>query len=247
MKTRVVQKQFKRKESKYILDKETFALFKKDLAEYMVADQFAKSTITNIYFDNEDFDMIQDAIAKKNGREKVRMRIYDVQPSATSQAFLEIKKKEEGIGYKFRLTSNPKAAVNYVERGLADATITDFQVTSELKNLRQRYGKISPKMYIYYDRSSFKGKADKKVRLTIDQNLIYRDFDLLSNQGKYGYPLLDTNLMIMEIKVAGEKPEWLNQLLEKYQIEKKSFSKYGNAYRLSQDRREMRGGVALAD
>lgn len=49
MKTRIVQKQFKRKETKYIVDKETFALLEKDLQKHMVSDEFATSTITNIY------------------------------------------------------------------------------------------------------------------------------------------------------------------------------------------------------
>ncbi len=85
MKTRIVQKQFKRKETKYIVDKKTFELLEKELRQYMMADEFATSTITNIYFDNEDFDMIQDSLAKKNGREKIRMRVYDATPSESSQ------------------------------------------------------------------------------------------------------------------------------------------------------------------
>lgn len=64
----------------------------------MVADEFAQSTITNVYFDNEEFDMIQDVLAKKNGREKVRMCLYDAQPQASSAAFLEIKKKKTRWG-----------------------------------------------------------------------------------------------------------------------------------------------------
>ena len=87
MKTQKIQKQFKRREVKFILDKETFAQFEQELSQYMVEDQFAKSTISNVYFDNDDFDMIQDAVAHKNGREKVRMRVYDQQPSFQSQAF----------------------------------------------------------------------------------------------------------------------------------------------------------------
>lgn len=237
MKTRIVQKQFKRKETKYILDKATFALFEKDLQQYMVADEFATSTITNIYFDNEHFDMIQDSIAKKNGREKVRMRVYDASPSETSQAFLEIKKKENKIGYKFRLTSNPVSVSNYIETGLADATITDETVTEELEALRERYGAIKPMMYIYYDRLSFKGIEDTSIRLTIDKNLLYRDSHVDATKGKFGKNLLDPSQLIMEIKVPEERPEWLVSLLEKYQIEKQSFSKYGNAYKLAQQDR----------
>ena len=63
MKTQKIQKQFKRREVKFILDKETFAQFEQELSQYMVEDQFAKSTISNVYFDNDDFDMIQDAVA----------------------------------------------------------------------------------------------------------------------------------------------------------------------------------------
>lgn len=244
MKTKIVQKHFRRKESKYIVDKAVLAPFQKELEKYMVADDYAKSTITNIYFDNDQFDMIQDAIAKKNGREKVRMRIYDAIPAADSQAFLEIKKKENKVGFKYRLTSTPRSVVNYVEKGIADHTITDQKVTSELHSLRERYGSIKPKMYIYYDRISFKGKEDKKIRLTIDQNLLYRAVHVDATKGKFGNSLLDPNKVIMEIKVPEEQPIWLQHLLEKYQIEKQSFSKYGNAYRLAQ---ENRGGDSHAN
>lgn len=233
MKTRIVQKQFKRKETKYILDKKTLECFEKDLQTHMTLDEFATSTITNIYFDSEQFEMIQDALAKKNGREKIRMRIYDSQPSEHSQAFLEIKKKENKIGYKYRLTSNPLSIVNYIENGIADATIRDQAIISELEELKQRYGNIRQKMYIYYDRVSYKGLEDKKLRLTIDKNLIYRNHNVDAVAGKFGEILLDPNKVIMEIKVPHQRPEWLKALLEKYQIEKQSFSKYGNAYKLS--------------
>lgn len=244
MNTRIVQKQFKRKESKYIVDKKVFALLELDLKKYMVADDYAQSTITNIYFDNDRFEMIQDAIAKKYGREKVRMRVYDTNPSENSQAFLEIKQKENKIGFKYRLTSTPLAVMNYVEKGLVDQTITDEKVTSKLLALRERYGTIKPKMYISYDRVSFKGKEDKKVRVTVDQHLLYRADYVDMKKGKFGNHLLDPNKLIMEVKVPEEQPIWLVELLEKYQIEKQSFSKYGNAYRLTQ---ASRGGEQHAN
>ncbi len=92
MKTIISQKQFKRKETKYILSKATWRLFLRDAQPHLLADDYAHSTITSIYFDNEDFDMVQDALSKKHQREKVRIRIYDAQPHANSTAFLEIKK-----------------------------------------------------------------------------------------------------------------------------------------------------------
>lgn len=45
--------------------------------------------------------------------------------------------------------------------------------------------------------------------------------------------IFDPTKVIMEVKVPEERPDWLVALLEKYQIEKQSFSKYGNAYKLA--------------
>ena len=101
---------------------------------------------------------------------------------------MEIKKKVEGVGYKFRLTATPIAITNYIEHFLDHSNVLDAQVSAELQSLTKRYVKLSPKMYIYYDRSSYRGRDDRKLRLTIDQNLIYRDVEVPLLHQKYGYP-----------------------------------------------------------
>lgn len=233
MSKQVIQKAFKRVETKYIVDKAILAQLEKDLTVYMRADDYAHSTITNIYFDNSNFDMIQDAIAKKGGREKVRMRLYDKLPTAKSTAFLEIKKKEAGVGFKYRMTASPKVAEHVVTRGLVDNRQADEQVLGELEGLRARYGTLYPMMYIYYERSSYKGREDKDVRVTIDQNLLYRDHAVGYQKGRFGQNLLDPKKAIIEIKVPDVMPDWLAEILAKYDLEQGSFSKYGTAYRLS--------------
>lgn len=243
MSTQIIQTQFKRIETKYIIDKAILPQLEEELKAHLKADEFAESTITNVYFDNKDFDMIRDSIAKKNSREKVRMRLYDAKPNAKSEAFLEVKKKEDGVGFKYRLTTNPISAERFVTKGIADQalvdgldhSIVDDKVNAELTQLRKRYGSIKPMMYIYYDRKSYKGIADKKVRVTIDQNLLYRDENVSATAGKYGQDLLDPTKAIMEIKVPGEQPDWLANILAKYNIIQQSFSKYGTAYGLSKN------------
>jgi hypothetical protein len=74
--------------------------------------------------------------------------------------------------------------------------------------------------------------------LTIDRNLVYRDHDVDLKKGKYGHPLLDQDKVIMEVKLAGEAPEWLTNLLETHKLEEGSFSKYGTSYRLNKERKE---------
>ena len=67
---KTVETSFKRIETKYVVNKEDLDDLLKDLKKYVVEDDYPISTISNIYFDTEDFDVIQDALAKQNRREK---------------------------------------------------------------------------------------------------------------------------------------------------------------------------------
>lgn len=230
MKQKQIQTNFQRIETKYILDRATLALLKAEMQPYLVADDYATSTITNIYFDNDDFQMIQDSIARKGGREKLRLRTYAEKPTDDSQVFLEIKKKSEEVGFKYRLVSNLVSVIDYIENGVADHTIADERVKTEVEQLQERYLDLKSKMVISYDRYSMKGLEDKKVRVTVDSNIRFRDYDVDLTLGRHGWPLLEDDKVIMEIKVPGQYPTWLADILNRHGLEDQSFSKYGKAY-----------------
>ena len=170
------------------------------------------------------------------------MRTYLSQPKIDSQVFLEIKTKDqEGIGRKYRLLSTPSSIINFITKGHLDASITDTVVIEKVKKLQQDYKlAIKPRMYIYYDRYSLKEKKSiegchyNKIRITIDQNLVYRDETVSLFAGNHGAPLLDSNTVIMEIKAPGNKPQWLQDILDKYGLMEHKFSKYSCAYHKSQ-------------
>ncbi|KXT83102.1 hypothetical protein STRDD11_01682 [Streptococcus sp. DD11] len=236
MKQKQIQTNFQRIETKYVLDRASLARLEAEMKPYLMEDDYATSTISNVYFDNDDFQMIQDSIARRGGREKMRMRTYAAQPTEESQVFLEIKKKSEEVGFKYRLVSNPLSVVNYITNGLEDHTISDDRVKAEVEQLQDRYLDLKPKMVISYDRYSMKGREDKKVRVTVDSNIRYRDYDVDLTSGRYGLPLLEEDKVIMEIKVPGHYPAWLSAILDKYGLEDQSFSKYGNAYLKTKER-----------
>ena len=152
MKQKQIQTNFQRVETKYILDRATLARLESEMHAYLIPDDYATSTISNVYFDNDDFQMIQDSIARRGAREKLRMRTYAAEPTKDSQVFLEIKKKSEDVGFKYRLVSNLTAVVNYIEKGFADQTISDERVKTEVELLQERYAGLKPKMVISYDR-----------------------------------------------------------------------------------------------
>ena len=237
-----IETTFKRIETKYIVSKDKIDKLIQDLKEYLVEDDYPISTISNIYFDTEDFDVLLDDDFGDKRKEKVRMRTYLSQPKADSQVFLEIKTKDqEGIGRKFRLLSTPISILNFMIKGQLDPSITDAVVIEKVKKLRRDYKQaIKPRMYIYYDRYSLKEKKYiegydyNKIRVTIDQNIVYRNENISLFAENQGAPLLDDKTLIMEIKAPGNKPQWLQDILDKYGLIEHKFSKYSCAYHRSQ-------------
>lgn len=55
-----IETSFKRIETKYVVAKTDLANLIEDLKIYLVEDDYPTSTISNIYFDTEQFDMIQE-------------------------------------------------------------------------------------------------------------------------------------------------------------------------------------------
>ena len=239
-----IETSFKRIETKYVVSKTDLADLIEDLKTYLVEDDYPTSTISNIYFDTEQFDMIQDDSQGTKRKEKIRMRTYLSQIQPDSQVFLEIKSKDStGVGRKYRLLSTPHSITQFMTRGQLDSSIKDQMMIEKVQQLQEEYQQaIIPRMYIYYDRFSLKEKKEisgfpyNKIRVTIDQNLTYRDNNVSLFSGKDGFPLLNEDIVIMEIKAPGRKPQWLQDILDQYGLVEQKFSKYSCAYHKSQGR-----------
>lgn len=233
MTKQINQKEFKRVETKYLVEAQQLPALLQDLNDHMQADDFAQSTITSLYFDTENFQMIQDSLAKKHGKEKLRLRTYASQPGLDSPAFLEIKQKIAGVGYKYRVKTTPQEALTALA-GTGNSVSQDVRMTDQLALLQDRYQTIQPRMLISYNRLSFKGRDDAAVRVTLDRDLTYALVTSLTLSSSAAIPLVTNNQLVMEIKVSDQLPTWLQTILAKYNLEKASFSKYGQAYQLHQ-------------
>lgn len=71
---------------------------------------------------------------------------------------------------------------------------------------------------------------ESDFRVTFDENILYRTYDLSLESEAYGTSLLDKGETLMEIKTAGGLPLWMSHELSRLRIFKTSFSKYGAAY-----------------
>ncbi|MBQ9657814.1 MAG: polyphosphate polymerase domain-containing protein [Clostridia bacterium] len=217
---------FRRVEKKYIITKQQYLRLKEKLEKYMIEDEHGKSTICNIYFDTEKFDLIRHSITKPIYKDKIRLRSYNV-PNLESTVFLEVKRKYDSVVSKRRIQMTLKDFYNNIDNKFEEMEQT--QITKEL-NYYFKYYNLKPTMYLSYFRRAYYDKENRDFRVTFDSNITARPYDLKLEKGVYGDLIFEENKYIMEIKTLGAIPMWLVKLLNELKIAPCGFSKYGEAY-----------------
>lgn len=217
---------FQRLEKKYIITQEQKKLFLEKAGNRLKTDLYDASTICNIYFDTDQFALINRSIQKPPYKEKLRLRSYGILKS-DSDIYLEIKKKYKGTVNKRRISLTLTQAQELLKHNKLPNKST--QISTELAYFMNFY-QPKPKIFIAYERNAWIGNEDKELRITFDTQL-RRRYDRLSfTDGDSGKLLLNKNQALMEIKVANAYPLWLTHILSEMKLYPTSFSKYGTAY-----------------
>lgn len=238
------QYSFQRYEKKYLLSEEQYQAVLAGIRSHMEEDHYGQSINCSMYYDTPRWDLIRKSIEKPVYKEKLRVRSYGV-PKAGDKVFIELKKKFDGVVYKRRIEMPAEDWQAYLA-GDTDRS-PGSQISREIEWF-QRMHQAVPKVYIAYDRRSYAGLEDPDLRITFDQNIRCRDFDLDFQAGDFGEPLLPGEAVLMEIKIPAAAPLWLAQLLSALKIRPVSFSKYGYYYThhiLGQDNKEVNHHVQL--
>lgn len=217
---------FKRKEVKYLLTEAQLAALRPALETHMEPDAFAHSSISNLYYDTPDFRMLRRSQEKPVYKEKLRLRSYGV-PDEETQVFPEIKKKAEGIVYKRRVSMPYGDAIRYLSRR---RPCEDGQIFQELDWMLISYGSLAPRIFLSYERDSWKGREEPSLRLTLDREILWCTEALDLRRGAWGEPLLEPNQVLMEVKISNAAPLWLAEALSENGIFPISFSKCGRAF-----------------
>lgn len=205
---------FKRIEQKYLITRKQYDLLIDNIKDYLEKDKFYKSNINNIYFDNDNNELIINSIEKPLFKIKVRLRSYGIDGN---NMFMEIKDKYKKTVGKRRIKI----------KSLEDFYNSNDQISKEIKYYINYYN-LKPKIYIGYDRLSYKGKYED-LRLTFDFNLRSR-IDNLEIFNDDGEKFFKEDLIIMEAKVLNALPIWFVKNLSELKIYPTSFSKYGKIY-----------------
>ena len=230
---------FNRREKKYLIEEEMLGILREEIAPYMEADSHNPDnktyTISNIYYDTPNNDIITRSIQKPIYKEKLRLRGYGV-PSLNDKVFIEIKKKYDGVVNKRRSKILLQDAYEFIKKGRMDILepYMNEQIIREIEYFLS-VNEIIPALYLAYDRYAYFDKTDSDFRLTFDTNIRTRRYDLGLEFGSQGERLLEEGKWIMEIKASNAVPLWFARLLSKYQLYPVSFSKYGTEFLNSLD------------
>lgn len=213
---------FERYEVKYLLTKDTYQKLLDKIIDKIEPDKFGKTLIRSIYYDTIDDLLIRRSIEKTSYKEKLRIRTYGLD---NKKVFLEIKKKYLGKVYKRRISLN----YSDVNRFLTEKN-DKTQIGKEIIAFCNHYKDLKPKMLIMYERDAY-FRRGTDLRITFDKNISYRNFDLNFNDNLEGKKVINSDYILMEIKVMHTMPIWLVKILSELKIYKTSFSKYGLAYK----------------
>ena len=224
-----VQQVFKRYEKKYILTSEQEKKFLKEIEGKMKMDKYGEHTICNIYFDDDNFKLIRESLDKPMYKEKLRLRTYGVPENGDHQAFVEIKKKFDGVVYKRRIPLKLKEAEDYLYEGIRPQK--DSQILREIDWFKKAHSPLKPKVVLTYVRRAFYGIENPDFRMTIDRDITCRYDSLHLTDGVFGDKILEEGTSLLEIKIPGIMPLWMSAILSSLKIFPASFSKYGTYYK----------------
>lgn len=217
---------FKRHEIKYIITPSLMDLIKRAMEEYMIPDVHGRNTILSLYYDTPNYRLIRKSLEHPIYKEKLRLRSYGIARDDT-QVFIELKKKYDSVVYKRRIGMTKAEADNYLSGKIKAA---DCQISREIDYFLNLYGDLQPSVLLSYEREAFYGKDNHEFRVTFDNNILWRDYNLSLDARIYGSPVLEQGKVLMEVKTADAMPLWFAELLNQNQIFQTSFSKYGTAY-----------------
>lgn len=227
---------FKRYEKKYLINSRQMSELMPLLLKYMDYDAYCrggdKYTIYNIYYDSVNSDIIRENSNASSYKEKLRLRSYYPKNGPDDTVFLELKKKENGIGNKRRIALKQREVDDLLYRAVPPSgdSYLERQVTAEILYFLSN-NPVRPAVYIQYDRLALFGREDGEFRMTFDDNIRARRKDFSFGPADDDELLLEADMYIMEVKFLGAMPVWLAKKLSEMSIFSRGFSKYGTEYK----------------
>ena len=231
--------EIKRYELKYTITEELATQIRDYIKNICTVDKYVPPgetgyVVNNLYFDTPDLKFYYDTKFRKLTRFKPRARFYGAQP--TDVIWPEIKYRNASLIWKRRYCIPIERWPELFDAGITDRRqpiIKDHLETFD--DLIYWYG-AQPVLHVRYFREAYVTELEAYGRVTFDRELCCRptfgSIDLNYNEQDMFYyddPVnsrSDDSPVILEIKVETLIPIWAIELIHKFNLKQRGFSKY---------------------
>jgi SPX domain protein involved in polyphosphate accumulation len=223
---------FDRYEFKFILLRRVRERIEKEISGFMRYDGHASGDgeksyfVRSLYFDTKDNENFYDKIDGVKNRKKFRLRTYSPVFGA-SPIYLELKnrkinrvsKKRVRIDNVDNVCFSRELDVDYIKRRYSSSDVVDSFCFAVLS------AGISPKVVIDYVRAPYVSEYDMNFRVTLDSELRCSGAKTLFDIGSPSVAAL-SGYSIMEVKFNRRIPAWFHKIIQAYNLERVSVSKF---------------------
>jgi len=220
---------FERFEYKFAIDPTIAQKIKFNLTSNMEIDTNAKNmsgyNVHSIYFDDiylNDFRNKQDALLVRG---KFRLRSYDQITPLNKNVFLEYKGKHGDFVIKER---------QIISDDMLDNLLSGTPLQSYYNNLSKSFSfdvlkdlilrpTLKPLSIVTYNRFPLVGKTDNRIRVTFDTDI--RSSGYNKNYTNFSLKPMRGGLTVIELKFYKDLPNYLHNVIKKYNLQRLSNSK----------------------
>jgi hypothetical protein len=234
------QLEFERYECKYVVSRDLVRPLQEHIACYTRPDPHTVPgegyVISSLYLDSPGLTFHFAKARQDVQRVKLRIRMYDDQVSGP--IYWEIKRKVKGVIRKRRVRVVRPDWAQHAEDLDAllgpESTLRDRRALEEFFYVQGVFA-ARPVVAVRYTREAFEGLIDDYARVTFDRRILCREAD--------GYHLPtgrdphvsiddptatggDESGVVMELKFADRAPLWMIDLVQRFRLRRRGFSKY---------------------
>jgi hypothetical protein len=237
--------QLARCEFKYRIGMDQIDRLHRALDRYCVVDRTGMCdaagwyTIDSLYLDTPSFQFHRDGEDQRPVRLKLRARSYPDTPGSIVK--IEVKRRIHELILKTSLVVPHEGWDAWLRPGAhLSSMMQDSRRALDTFVTVQRHTNASPKLLVRYTRLAFHSTIDDYVRVTFDRKMLYQpmrrySFDAdsrrwsgIDDAGSFG-----VGGLLMEVKFRNRPPVWVGDLIRRFGLIRRGFSKYGAAVLLS--------------
>ena len=230
-----IQQKFSRFEMKYIIRKSISESIQKEIRNFMIYDGYANKElkknyfVRSLYFENNNYSNFNEKVDGVKLRHKYRIRTYSNKLDKNTPIFLELKGRENLRTYKTRFFIEQNDLNLFFEKKnyfKLKKTYSDNYLIEQF--IFDCYRKnLSPKILVDYNRTPYINKSGLYFRLTFDNNIFsLSNSSLYSTSLNSGWRECLAGFTILEVKFESSIPAWFQRIVQSYQLQIRSISKF---------------------